>query len=97
MPVMNNARAKACQPNAIRKAVEEVPMRKLVVAIALLAVSSAHAHAARATHHAAKKPVRQAVHSERRVVHKAKNITPTDEPSAPASPAMKLPYDAFRA
>jgi hypothetical protein len=94
---MNNTRAKACQPNAIRKAVEEVPMRKLVVAIALLAISSAHAHAARATHHATKKPVRQAVHAERRVVHKAKDAAPADEPAVPASPAMKLPYDAFRA
>ena len=72
-------------------------MRKLVIAVALLAVSSAHAHAARTVHHASKKPVRQAVHAERHVVHKAKDAAPADETSAPASPAMRLPYDAFRA
>jgi hypothetical protein len=72
-------------------------MRKLVVAVALLAVSSAHAHAARTMHHAAKKPMHQAVHAERHIVHKAKATEPADETSTPATPAMTLPYDAFRA
>jgi hypothetical protein len=45
----------------------------------------------------AERVVRQAVHAERRVVHKAKDTAPADYPSAPASQAMKLPYDAFRA
>ncbi len=72
-------------------------MRKLVVAVALLAASCACAHAARPVHHASKKPVRQAAHADRHVVHKAKNAAPADDAPAPASPALKLPYDAFRA
>jgi hypothetical protein len=67
-------------------------MRKLA-AVTLLAVSSTHAHAVPRS----EKPVRQAVHAERRVVHKAKDTAPADYPSTPASQAMKLPYDAFRA
>lgn len=72
-------------------------MKKLVVAAALLAISSAHAHTARPMHHASKRPVRQAVHAERHVVHKAKDAAPADDAPVPSSPAMKLPYDAFRA
>jgi hypothetical protein len=70
-------------------------MRKIVVAIALLAASSAYAHAARPAHHGSRKLVHQAVHAERHVGHKAK--APADDSPAHASPAMTLPYDAFRA
>jgi hypothetical protein len=70
-------------------------MKKIVVTVALLAASSANAHTARIAHHGSKKPAHQAMHAERHVIHKVKEV-PADTPPS-ASPSQTLPYDAFRA
>jgi hypothetical protein len=69
---------------------KEMTMRQIVVVMALLAVCSVPAQAAR---HGSRKIVHHAIGAEHHALHRAKSAP--GEP--PSSPGRTLPYDAFRA